>query len=247
MKEVTSTNDYMLSLLSGKGSEVEEGTYVYADTQTKGRGQGKNTWESEPGRNLTGTLVLFPDFLPAGEQFLITQAMALGVADFLHSFAALDDLSVKWPNDIYWRDFKICGILNEAQLMGHSINYVLVGAGVNINQRHFVSDAPNPVSVYQITHREFSIDEAAVALHSALMNRYMQLVNGETETIRSGYADKLYRKSGLHGFVDEAGPFNASIVKVHPAGEIELRRESGETRSYLFKQVEFVVERKRLE
>lgn len=239
---VTSTNDELLRILNEKIDEVPEGTMVYADVQTKGRGQVGNHWESEKGKNLLTSVAVFPDFLAADQQFLITQVGALAVVDFLSTYVGLDQLSVKWPNDVYVGDKKISGTLNEAMLMGRTIAYVVLGVGINLNQSVF-SDYPlNPVSAVQLTGREYDVDKAAVLFRQCLMARYMQLVNGGEDTIRSEYMDVLYRKSGFYEYIDEAeSRFSARIVKVHPAGELELELESGEHRIFLFKQVSCVL------
>lgn len=241
LTEVDSTNDELQRMLQANHDGVEEGLFVYADVQTKGRGQGGSSWESEWGKNLTGTFVLFPDFLPAGKQFLITQIGALAVADFLSLYCKLTDITVKWPNDVYWKDKKISGTLNEALLMGHSIDYVLLGIGINLNQKEFLSDAPNPVSVYQITSQLVDIPIAATQLQQCLLRRYMQLANEDVDQIRSDYDNRLYRREGYYCYEDKNGLFSAKIVKVHPSGEFELELENGERRKYLFKEVSFVL------
>ncbi len=242
LASTTSTNDEMQKLLNANTPDLQEGTLIYADEQTKGRGQVGNSWESETGKNLTGTIVLFPDFLKADEQFLITQMGALAVVDFLTKYAHLTNVTVKWPNDVYWNDKKISGTLNEAMLMGKSIDYVMLGVGINLNQSTFRSDAPNPVSVVQITGQEFNQTKAAVLFRQCVMERYMQLANGDGSDIRRDYMACLYRKDGFYAYADERGErFEAEIVTIHPAGEFELRLRSGEHRTYLFKQVHYIL------
>lgn len=147
LEETTSTNNYLRGLV-GKES-LPEGSIVVTEYQTAGRGQVGNTWESEPGKNLMFSIILYPDFLPANRQFLISQIAALSVKETLDAY--VDGITVKWPNDIYWRDKKICGMLIENDLTGHSLYCSVIGIGININQREFLSDALNPVSLVQIT------------------------------------------------------------------------------------------------
>ena len=121
---------------------------VVAETQTAGRGQRGTHWESESGKNLTLGLRVYPTFLKADEQFRLSEVTALAIAEALDLYT--DGISIKWPNDIYWYDRKICGMLLEHDLRGSKIACTRIGPGININQRQFFSDAPNPVSLYQI-------------------------------------------------------------------------------------------------
>lgn len=242
LQSTTSTNDEMLRLLSEHSADVQEGDMIYADEQTKGRGQVGNHWESEYGKNLLTSIVLYPDFLMADQQFLITQVGALAVADFLTTYVGVRNVSVKWPNDIYVGDKKISGTLNEAMLMGKSIAYVVLGVGINLNQTAFTDYPSNPISAIQLTNKEFDVDKAALLFRQCLMLRYMQLVNGEADKIRRDYMDALYRKEGRYEYEDESGHrFFAQIETVHPAGELELVTDGGEHKKYLFKQIKYVI------
>ena len=124
ISETNSTNSY-LQTLCAKQQGVAAFTTVVADFQTSGRGQRGNSWESEPKKNLLFSFVLFPDFLEARRQFLISQIVSLAIKEELDSYA--DDFSIKWPNDIYWKDKKICGMLIENDLMGRNISQSISG------------------------------------------------------------------------------------------------------------------------
>ena len=134
ISETNSTNSY-LQTLCAKQQGVAAFTTVVADFQTSGRGQRGNSWESEPKKNLLFSFVLFPDFLEARRQFLISQIVSLAIKEELDSYA--DDFSIKWPNDIYWKDKKICGMLIENDLMGRNISQSISGIGINVNQEAF--------------------------------------------------------------------------------------------------------------
>jgi len=125
---------------------------VTADFQTAGRGQAGNSWESEAGKNLLFGLLFHPREVEANRQFILSQAVALSICETLSDYA--EDIRIKWPNDIYWKDRKICGMLIENTLVGRCIENCIIGAGININQQTFCSDAPNPVSLRQITGKE---------------------------------------------------------------------------------------------
>lgn len=132
-------------------------TIVTADNQTAGRGQGRNTWESEPGRNLLFSVKTYPKGLDARRQFVMLEAGALSVRDALSAYA--DGFTVKWPNDIYHNDMKISGTLSECTIVHGLVGSCIMGTGININQREFISDAPNPVSLAQILGHDVSRED----------------------------------------------------------------------------------------
>ena len=236
LDEVKSTNLYLHELL--RKDDCEEGTCVRAGFQTAGRGQQGNFWESEAGKNLTCSLVLYPDFLSIMEQFIISQMVSLAIKEVLDQYT--ENISVKWPNDIYWKEKKIVGILIENSVMGANIEHSIIGIGLNLNQDEFVSDAPNPVSLKQITGREFEINCILHELLNAIYTLYLKLLRGGDEEIRSRYFESLYRKDGYFPFADETnGRFLARIVEVQPTGRISLQTEQGEIREYYFKEVAF--------
>ena len=238
LEKTVSTNVYIQQLLS-KGKNIREGTLVWAGFQTAGRGQNRNTWESEKNANLTFSILLHPDFLPVTEQFLLSQITALGIVDFLSSFCELQNLSIKWPNDIYWNDRKICGMLIENLLSGHSISHAILGVGINVNQITFEGDAPNPVSVKQINGKTYDLDAAIGSVRDVILNRYMQLLRDEKEQIRKDYANALYRGEGYFIYKDKSGEFSARIKEIRDTGMLVLETNTGEERVYAFKEVAF--------
>ena len=217
---------------------------VRADCQTSGRGQRGNSWESEPGRNLTFTLFHKPQAVPAREQFCISEAVALAVADFLadHSIEA----KVKWPNDIYVGDSKICGILIENSLIGAEILNTRIGAGINVNQTEFLSDAPNPVSMSQLTGCRYDLDRLETELAPHFENRLRSLsCSASRESVHAEFKRRLWRgDGGEHPFRrrGEGAAFPGVIVDVDPRGPISiLDTANGCTSSYAFKEVEFII------
>ena len=149
LDQTVSTNSYLNTLCEHE--EVPDFTVVWADFQTAGRGQRGNSWESNAGENLTFSYVLHPDFVIAQEQFLLSEIAALAVKETLEEY--VEYVSIKWPNDIYWKQKKICGMLIENNLTGISIHRSICGVGININQEVFNGSAPNPISLRQIIGR----------------------------------------------------------------------------------------------
>ena len=210
----------------------EENVVVWADYQTAGRGCGTNHWESERGKNLTFSMLLHPHDVPAQKQFRISRAISLAICKALGQH--IGDLSIKWPNDIYWRDGKIGGILIEVTLQGNKVKDCIIGIGLNINQRVFRSDAPNPVSMWQICEQETDCEQLLQEILQAFQE-YMCKSN------KDEYQSMLYRRKGFHPYADKDGAFMAEIIDVEDDGHLLLRDDNGQLRRYAFKEVTFVI------
>lgn len=236
LSETTSTNTYIDEL--DNRERQPQGCVVVTHTQSAGRGQRGNVWEAAPGKNLTFSYLLRPLCVHPAEQFILSQAVALAVVDVLSCYA--EGFSVKWPNDIYYRDSKIAGILIEHSLAGESIDRTIVGIGLNINQQQFVSDAPNPISLSQITGEHYNLDLILSEILRATTIRYAMCYN-ERERLQSDYASVLYRREGYHTYCDAVGEFEAMINEVKSDGYLILRDREGIDRSYAFKEVAFVI------
>lgn len=208
--------------------DAPHGYALMALRQTAGRGQRGNTWEAEPGRNITLSLMLRPHDLDATRQFEVSEAVALGILDLLRELG-IDGVSVKWPNDIYVSDRKICGILIENALSGSKIARSIAGIGLNVNQTEFRSDAPNPVSIRQLTGREHPIIELAEAMVAKILAR---LDRGDNH---ADYLANLWRRSGEYLWQTPDGTrFRASIQGVDPDGHLRL---TGCPTPFAFKEV----------
>lgn len=236
LRETDSTN----SFLRRHGHEYTEPLVaVVADHQTAGRGQGTNRWESAPGQNVLLSLLTHPQHTAARDQFLLSMAGALAVHDTLSRYA--DGFSVKWPNDVYHADRKISGTLIETRLAGTDIRDCIFGVGININQTAFVSDAPNPVSLRQITGRETSRREVVEQVVDSFARLLADVERGEHTAILERYWDHLYRRRGLYDYEDAAGRFSAEIVRVEPTGHLVLHDTAGRERRYAFKEVKYII------
>ena len=236
LQETDSTSSYLTTL--SLHERVEEFTVVKADFQTAGKGQRGNSWESEMGKNLLFSIIFYPDFLEIRKQFLLSQAIALAIKEELDTFA--DGFSIKWPNDIYWNQQKICGTLIENDLLGSSIQKSIAGIGININQKQFHSGAPNPVSLWQITGKEHDSIAILNGIIHRIMDNYMLLKEEKAEEVSKRYHHALFRRAGMHRYKDHAGEFMASIVCVKPEGTLVLKDQTGQERKYMFKEVEYI-------
>ncbi|MBQ7824222.1 MAG: biotin--[Bacteroidaceae bacterium] len=237
LQETASTNLFLRELQQKE--RQPEYCVVVTDAQTAGKGQRGNSWESENGKNLTFSMLLYPSHIMAATSFILSQAVSLAVIEMFETVAP--EFYIKWPNDIYWKEKKIGGILIENDLCGKFLDTSIVGIGLNINQQKFVSDAPNPVSLIHIAGREFSLSEWLDKVCKRIIFRYEQtkMETGRQEIERC-YMDRLFRKKGFFPFKDERGVFDARIKSVRLSGHLVLERTDGTENTYAFKEVEFL-------
>ncbi|MCD7975957.1 MAG: biotin--[acetyl-CoA-carboxylase] ligase [Tannerellaceae bacterium] len=235
IEETGSTNHYLRQLTLEK--KLPEGSIVTTAFQTAGRGQTGNSWESEKGKNLTFSILLYPDCIPANRQFIISRIASLSVKETLDHYT--DGITIKWPNDIYWKEKKICGMLIENDLTGYHIYCSIIGIGINLNQTQFLSDAPNPVSLKQITGKEYDKEEVLRRFQHIFYPYYLDLLQEKEEQITEKYQASLFRKEGFHPYQDkETGEtFDAAIYEIEPTGHLILQLRDQTLRRYAFKEV----------
>lgn len=237
IEETTSTNEYLKQLHLKE--MLPEGTTLIADFQTKGKGQPGNSWESEAGKNLLFSLLLYPDRITPNKQFIISQLVALSLQETVGKY--LNDVTVKWPNDIYCKEKKIAGILIENDICGKTISSSIIGIGLNVNQECFFSGAPNPVSMKQLlqvnTDRKFLF----FSFMKRLSINYSYLLNGEEKRIQENYFNVLFRKDGYFLYEDKTGKFYARIAGIDASGRICLEMKNGRKRNYYFKEVAYIL------
>ena len=252
LEEIKSTNTFMLEALAN-GEDYREGTVIYTLRQTAGRGQIGNSWESEIDKNIAFSILFRPEFIPIKEQFLISEITCIAIIEVLREIAerilgkdsdfAQEKLCIKWPNDIYFRDEKLGGILIENSLQGNTLNYSVVGVGININQEKWIGNAPNPISLKKILEQEISPLVVFDKVTEKIWFYYSLLQAGMKEKIHEKYTSLLYRKEGFFPYKEtESGEeFLARLVSVEPSGYLHLEDNSGKPYRYMFKEVKFVL------
>ena len=210
-------------------NRASEGCTVITDFQTAGRGQRGNQWEATPAENLMLSVVWQPAFLAATHQFQLSQAVALGVHDWAVALLGPDPkLKLKWPNDLYYGDQKLGGILIENTLKGPKIQFSIVGIGLNINQQRFAVAAAT--SLRLLTGRAYHREALAARLLECLEGRYLQLRAGQVGRLRHSYLQVLYRYQETWFFEIEGQRVSGQIVGVEEDGRLavavagELRR-----------------------
>lgn len=234
-----STNKHIQLLLENE--DLLEGTVIWADEQTDGRGYGDNKWESMPGKNLLLSLILKPQFIKASEQFILTEIVSLALVSLIKKHLPNRNVSIKWPNDIYVDNMKIAGILIQNTIRGSQIGHSILGVGLNINQKEFSKKLPNPVSLAKLSGLDYAIEDI---LHDLLahINRYYShtFSSKGCQELRKEYYSYLFRFEEWSRFKG-AEEFTAKIKGINEYGQLSLQLESGETKEYGFKDIEFVI------
>ena len=203
-KNIDSTNSYLQNLLD-KGEDVADNVVV-TDFQTSGKGLGKNVWKSETGKNLLFSIGLDMSFLKAEDQFLLTQMVSVAMINVLKNFLPEENLFIKWPNDIYFNNKKIAGILIKNEIKGIMLGTSIIGIGLNVNQTTFDENLPNPISMKMITGKDYDLEEILLAISCQLSavsnyvnrqqttdNRPCITFNFQFSTFNSQYTSYLYR------------------------------------------------------
>lgn len=259
LNEIGSTNTYVAQ----NAASLDSDTVISTDCQTAGRGQRGNSWEAEPGKNLTFTMLVRPQNFPAIRQFSLSEAVAVAIVDVLGEELEIF-AEIKWPNDIYWRDNKLAGILIEHAVMGREIMHTIIGVGLNVNQTVFVSDAPNPISLLQIlTSCQADTDELLIDRNS-LLEKICQRIEENIKRLTDDdalkkmhekYMRRLWRNNGqLHKFrdIESAKEYLGFVGEIEPTGHISiyqpldpsrhpLSRNDSLRHRYAFKEVEWII------
>lgn len=234
---LASTNQYCELLDLNK---EEEFACYCARTQTAGIGQRGNHWEAEPRKNLTFSLILHPHSIAIQDQFRITQILSLGIADWLEEQIENQPVSIKWPNDIYVGNRKICGILIALKLKGNAIETAIAGIGLNINQTQFSDWIPNPTSLQILTKREYNLDECLPSLIEAIRKRYSEAA----DSLNEDYLHHLYLRGKKSRFWHQERPIEATITGIDSKGRLLLSSENGESIIADLKELRYNIDNK---
>ena len=237
LKEVDSTNTFLKNILSNS-KPVPDGTVIMAETQYAGRGQRDNTWHAEPGKNLTFSLLLKPGFLSAQQQFDLTRAISLGLYDALYPLLR-DSLKIKWPNDIYYGDKKLGGMLIENILQGSQIKNAIIGIGLNVNQENFPDNTANATSIKKILQRDYELKNILAEICNHIEAYYLHLKAGRFEHVRNIYLSRLYWLNEQREFKSNGQVFEGVIKNVKDNGLLVIDQNGGE-QTYNLKEIEFL-------
>jgi len=241
LDSVDSTNNFAKEMLSN--SRPVEGTVILAREQFAGRGQMGNHWKTEGGKNITLSVLLYPDQLDADKQFFLNMAIALAVKDFCE-FVLNDEVKIKWPNDIYYHDKKLGGILIENTISGSKIGSSIIGIGINVNQEEFDEALPNPASLLLIKKPveapTYDLPLLVDELCACLEKYYLQLRQQHYNFLDKGYTVALYRYQQTHEFKRGESIFKGEINGVAKDGKLIIHSGGKELR-FGFKEVEYII------
>lgn len=233
LESVTSTNSYAQNLLV-KESSVPEGTVVNAYNQTQGRGQRGNTWLSNPDEAITFSIVLYPKFLQIEDQFLLSMAVSLALADYFNSvfkgqvLNPIPITAVKWPNDIMVKNRKISGILIENNTRGKDWVSAIVGIGLNINQTSFPSTIVKPTSLYLETRIKWDLTSVLKDVLSFLEARYLQIKSGKRQALIDDYMNQLFQNNFWCYYILKGEKITARITGISNIGKLILETKDGQ-------------------
>ena len=239
---IDSTNIYATAQI--KEGLALSGSCYRANFQTHGKGQMAKSWGSEAGQNLLCSYILsikrlkedgfIPNNWNVQQQFGLSVAIALGLTDYFSKVAGFDT-KIKWPNDLYWHDRKAGGILIENLIRGAEWNWAIIGIGVNINQTQFAPDVPNPVSLKQITGKDWVINEQLQSLSAALTVRVNEWLGGGFEKMLVAYNKRLYKKGSIVKFKHNNISFSGKVIGVNEQGQLIV--EHGIEQAYNFGEI----------
>ena len=236
LDSVDSTNNYAMAMVHE--GMAKHGMAIIAKEQTAGKGQRGKTWQMQSGQNIAMSLILKTDKLRAEQQFYLSMLIALGTNDFLKKYAA-KETSIKWPNDLYWRDRKAGGILIETVFKGPVWQWAVVGIGINVNQTRFHQSLPNPVSLKQIRDRDYDVIEQAEILYHFIMKRIEAIAVTTADKIAKEYNRHLYKLNEEVKLKKSNAVFKTIIRGVSLQGQ--LHTQDIMERQFDFGEVEWIL------
>ena len=217
LDSVDSTNNYaMAKVHAGMASH---GMAWFANEQTKGKGQRSKGWQAEPGKNIILSIVLKPPPIFRAQPFYLSSLIAIACAEFLQKNSA-QQISIKWPNDLYWRDRKAGGILIENVFAGHHWKWAVVGIGINVNQTQFSEDLFQPVSLQEISGRSLNPELLARQLHHYILNKVKGSTEENIKLLRLAYNERLFKKGQQVKLKKDSAVFQTTIKEVNDAGQL---------------------------
>jgi len=234
LEEVDSTNIYAQSNL--KAFNEDEITVIYTYNQTKGKGQIGKSWFSGINENLCFSLIFFPKDLFAADSFKLLMRISLALQQAIANLTGIQT-KIKWPNDIYYEDQKLAGILIQNGIREKKMNYVIVGIGINVNTMNFPDDLPNPISLAQIKSHPFELEplvmKLAMAMGETLFDKQSALI--------SAYKNELYRRNQWANYKSTNGiPFQGKILGVTPDGCLQIEKRDSQIEVFNMHEIEFV-------
>lgn len=242
IQELNSTNSYAQQQI--ENDALQEGDVIFTMCQNDGKGQGKNSWESEPGSNLMISIVLEPNMIYASQQFVLTQLVSLAIIDIIKKHVLgsnnKQEVKIKWPNDIYVGNNKIAGILFQNFIKGNTLEYSIVGVGINVNQKEFFSSAPNPISIIHFVNKLTDVNELLNELLFNVGTNYEKYTFESNFTeLKLKYLKNLYKHNIWADYTDSEGIFKGKIIDIDEFGRLIVEQKDGNKKQYMYKEIQF--------
>lgn len=235
--EIDSTNAY----LQRKQSECDIRDWVVsADAQSAGKGMGNNSWESEVKKNLTFSLAVDMGFLPAEKQFLLSQAVPLGIIEVLDESLHSEKLSIKWPNDIFYENHKLAGILINSTIKTNLMDISIIGIGLNVNQIKFKNWPTNPISLKMITGKDYDLQPLLEQIAKHIIIKVNQLKSNPT-TIEQDYLKRLFRYHTWADYEANGKVMRLFMMGIDNFGRLLLKDEGQHSYCFEVKEIKFVL------
>ena len=236
-EHLDSTNAY----LQRQQSECDIREWVVsADEQTAGKGMGSNGWESEVGKNLTFSLALDMSFLPAERQFLLSEAVPLGIIEVLDKMLPAEKLSIKWPNDIFYENCKLAGILINSTIKASMMDSSIIGIGLNVNQMQFQDWPTHPISLKMITGKTYDLQPLMEQIVKCILIKVEQLKSNPA-TIEQEYLKRLFRFSTWADYEVDGKALRLFMTGIDEFGRLQLVDEQQKMHCYDIKQIKFLI------
>ena len=237
LEQIDSTNAY----LQRQQSEGDILNWVVsAAEQTAGKGMGSNSWESEVGKNLTFSLALDTSFLIAERQFLLSEAVPLGIIEVLDTILSAEKLSVKWPNDIFYQNRKLAGILINSTIKANMMDISIIGIGLNVNQMQFQDWPTHPISLKQITGKDYDLQPLLEQIAERILIKVKQLKSNPT-VIEQEYLNRLFRYRTWAEYEVDGKVLRLFMMGIDQFGRLQLVDEQQERHCYEIKQIKFSI------
>ena len=236
---VDSTNNYLKNLTSNS-EPLPEGTVIMAEHQFAGRGQQQNVWQTEPNKNLTFSVYLTPGFIRPERGFDINIMVSLALNNALSKYLP-NNLSIKWPNDIYYGDKKIGGILIENTIMGSKLKHTIIGIGLNVNQLNFDKALTEiATSLSQILQQQIDLTTLLAEICTQLEQTYLNLRQGKVDMLRNLYTNKLYQLHKKAKYKCGEDVSEGVIQGLTDNGLLLIKATDGKLLTFGFKEVSFL-------
>ena len=232
-----STNAY----LQRKLSECDIRDWVVStDEQTAGKGMGNNGWESEAAKNLTFSLAVDMGFLPAERQFLLSEAVPLGIIEVLDTFLPAEKLSIKWPNDIYYSNRKLAGILINSTIKANMMGVSIIGIGLNVNQMKFQDWPTHPISLKLISGMDYDLQLLLKQIVEHVKTK-VELLKSNPTAIEHAYLERLFRYQTWADYVVDGKTLRLFMTGIDSFGRLQLVDEQQQLHSFEIKQIKFLI------